>query len=111
MNELPPISDKFSTLIASREFELSSKTGIDNVIVEIGLPVNDVKTIDGYDWRCPVRIIIGTKIITDQACGGDSIQALDIAMGQLIELRLESIIREKNAKLLLHGKEYNFKHK
>ena len=107
MIEFPPISDKFSTLIASREFELFHRAGIDKVIVEIGLPVNDVKTVDGYDWRCPIRIIIGTKIINDQACGCDSFQALSIAMDQLIKLRLESIAQEKNAKILLYGEEYN----
>ena len=109
MREFPPISVKFSTLIASREFELSHSAGIEKVTVEIGVPVKDVETIDGYDWRCPLRIIIGTKIINDRACGCDSFQALGIVMDQLIKIRVESIAEEKNTKILLYGEDYIFK--
>lgn len=111
MSELPPISNEFSTIIASREFELSHRMGIDKVTVEIGSPINDVQTVVGYDWRCPVRITVGTTMIIDQSCGCDSFQALNIAMDQLVKIKLESIAQEKNATLLLYGKKYSFEHK
>lgn len=108
MNELAPISNIFSTLIASREFELFNCTSTEKVTVEIGTPVNDVETVSGYDWRCPIKIIIGSEIINDRACGVDSFQALSIAMNQLIKLRLETIAQEKEAIIRLYGEEYDF---
>lgn len=109
MKTFPPISDEFSTLIASREFILSYGTKKDKIIVEVGIPVHDVETIDSYDWRCPVRITtVGGNIIHDHACGCDSFQALDIAINQLIKLKLEGIAQEKYATILLYGEEYNF---
>lgn len=108
MNEFPPIANNFSTLIASREFELSHNAGIQKVIFEIGLPVNDVETVAGFDWRCPVRMIVGNTIIIEQVCGSDSVQALSIAIGQFIKLRLKSLAQEKEAKILFYGEEYNF---
>lgn len=106
MKDLSPIPNRFTSLIASSEFELSYNGGREKLTVEIGLPVNDVETVSGYDWRCPVRILFEDSIINEQACGCDSFQALNIAMGELVKSKLESIVKEKGAVLLLHGEEH-----
>ena len=108
MKTLPPIPGGFTTRIASREFELVHRGGIERVTVEVGMPVNDVETMDGFDWRCPVRIIAGGEIIEDRACGCDAFQALGLAMNPLVRMRLERIARDKGAEIRLFGEAYNF---
>ncbi|WP_372585847.1 DUF6968 family protein [Burkholderia cepacia] len=79
MNELRPISHNFSTLVASRNFEFF-KDGVSSVIlVEVGVPVQDVETIIDLDWRCPVRITDGKLIKVYCAIGVDSYQSLALA--------------------------------
>lgn len=122
MNTLAPIPTEFSTLIAAREYELqhkigAGKTAIDKIRVEVGAPVNDVVTVEGNDWRCPIRIIMANKTIIDQACGCDSYQALQLAMNELLVAHLQTITRTTprtipqaipngaDKKLLLFGEE------
>ncbi|MXN73160.1 hypothetical protein GR157_00220 [Burkholderia sp. 4701] len=79
MEEFRPASHNFSELVASRNFEFF-KDGISSgILVEIGVPVQDVETINDLDWRCPVRITDGKLTKVYCAIGVDSYQSLALA--------------------------------
>ncbi|WP_157662122.1 DUF6968 family protein [Burkholderia ubonensis] len=76
MKELAPVSHNFSERIASRHFQFF-KDGISSgILVEIGVPVQDVETNIGLNWRCPVRITDGKLTKVYCAIGVDSYQSL-----------------------------------
>jgi hypothetical protein len=108
MKKLPPIPNTFTELVASREYEICNDNVVEKITVEIGVPINDVVTISGKDWRCPIRIIRENKESNYYACGVDSYQALNIVMNQLVKLKLESIAIESGSKIMLYGEEYDF---
>jgi hypothetical protein len=90
MSSLPPIPMTFTPVVASREFDLV-QTGVrQKLVIEIGMPIQDVETINGYDWRCPVRIRHGDTLRERRACGVDSFQALQLAM-RLMQDEVEQI--------------------
>lgn len=108
MKELPPIPETYSATIATRYLELKHQGGIEKVTVEIGLPLNDVETVTGFDWRCPIKITIGEtptdkiyQVISAYACGVDSFQALELATNTLVEAKLTDIAKEYQATLSL----------
>lgn len=76
MAELPPIPTTFTSVVASREF-IVVRNGISSTILfEIGSPIQDVETVTGKDWRCPVRISDGKTVDLRNVCGVDSYQAM-----------------------------------
>ena len=101
MGDLPPIPEEFTSVIATRQYEITHDGVMDKIIVEIGLPVNDVECVDSTDWRCPIRITDGDKIVVCSAFGFDSYQALSLALNQLLRVRVELIARNKGAKVTL----------
>lgn len=79
-----PISTSYTTTIASRLFEVVIDGTRQQMRLEIGQPIQDVETVDGTDWRCPVRILINeSQAFIQHACGVDSYQALALAINQL----------------------------
>lgn len=108
MSELESISTGFTELVATRKFELVSKGISKTVVVEIGRPVNDVETIEGFDWRCPIRFLIEGKIINEYACGIDSFQALSLAGHSAVKTVVEKLARDTNSEIYLHGGKYVF---
>ncbi|MBD6620825.1 hypothetical protein FNW02_35010 [Komarekiella sp. 'clone 1'] len=96
MSKLAPIPTDFTSIVASREFEIIQSGVLNKLIVQVGMPIQDVETVDGYDWRCPVRIIDGDTIRERRACGVDSFQALHLAM-QLIQDEVNQIAAEEGS--------------
>ena len=81
---MKPIPATFTSMIATREFDLVQEEVHSKLTVEIGLPIQDVETVAGMDWRCPVRFVSGTSVRIRSACFFDSVQALQLAF-RLIE--------------------------
>ena len=67
-------------MIAVREFDLVEEKMHSKLRVEIGLPIQDVETVAGMDWRCPVRFVSGTSVRIRSACGIDAVQALQLGL-------------------------------
>jgi len=109
MNDLPKIPNTFTETIASREFDLKNSAKTKKLIVEIGLPINDVETVADNAWRCPIRLTYDNSIINKYACGHDSYQALSTCMNQLVKREVEGLAKAENALINLFGAEYNFK--
>ena len=81
---MDPIPQHYTETIAKRTFEAATKGSKRPIVVEIGTPINDVPTVDGLDWRCPVKVSSRPDINVQSACGIDSIQALELACKHLI---------------------------
>lgn len=112
MQQLPPIPETYSATIATRDYELKHKDGSEKVTVEIGRPLNDVETVTGFAWRCPIRITIGEtptdknhQLVSAYACGVDSLQALQLATNILVDAKLKDIAKDYQATLSLWGED------
>jgi hypothetical protein len=109
MKDLPDIQTTFTEVVATREYDLSRNGICKKLVVEIGEPINDVETVCGYDWRCPLRLTFENTIIIKNACGSDSYQALYLCLSQLVQLEVERFANSINSIIELFGEEYNFK--
>jgi len=58
------------------------------VRVEFGEPVQDVAVANGMDWRCPMRLTVGSQVTVRSIIGIDSLQALQLAIN-LARVELE----------------------
>jgi hypothetical protein len=105
MNTLAPIPIDFTSVVASREFVIVRSGVASTLVVELGMPVHDVETVDGYDWRCPIRIIDGATTRERVVCGVDSFQALQLGM-RSIQNELEQIATAEGCHLELFGTRY-----
>lgn len=84
-----PISNTYTSTIASRAFEAVIDGTRQQIRLEIGHPVQDVETVAGNDWRCPVRVLVNdNQVFIKNACGVDSYQALALATNQLSGIAL-----------------------
>lgn len=102
MTQLAPIPNDFTSVVATRELDLVQDGSSSKLIVEIGLPVQDVETVSGMDWRCPVRFVNGASIRVRRACGIDSFQAVRLAF-RLIQSEIEQLEKDQNAQVLFLG--------
>ncbi|MBT2771112.1 hypothetical protein J7J47_02555 [Halomonas sp. ISL-60] len=81
---MDPISTSYTETIASRVFDAVFDGSRQQIRLEIGQPIQDVETVGGTDWRCPVRLLINeSQVYIQNACGVDSYQALALAINQL----------------------------
>ena len=94
-----PISKRFTTLIAERALLLSAAGQRQQVRVEIGQPVQDVETLGGLDWRCPVKIDVGGRTRRMNGLGVDSLQALGDAF-KALEIGVAALERRTGGRLL-----------
>lgn len=60
---LPPIPRHFTKTIAARSFICKHPTGNFSILVEFGEPTRDVAVIDGFDWRCPIRLVMSRRVV------------------------------------------------
>ncbi len=90
MTHLASIPNDFTSVVAVREFDLVQDGATSKLSIEIGLPIQDVETVSGMDWRCPVRFVNGTAVWVRRACGIDSFQALSLAF-RLIQSEIEQL--------------------
>lgn len=105
MNDLAPIPTSFTSVAARREFTIIRSGVASQLVVEIGVPIQDVETVSGYDWRCPVRIVDGDTLHERRACGVDSFQALRLAI-QLVQDHVDHIAAEEDCQIDLFGTLY-----
>lgn len=105
MRDLAPIPTNFTSLAARREFTILRSGVASRLVVEIGVPIQDVETITGYDWRCPVHILDGDTLRERRACGVDSFQALRLAM-QLAQDEVDHMLAEDDCHVELFGAPY-----
>ena len=80
MSELPPVPTYFTRTIAARDLTVLRQDQATPLRLEIGEPVQDVETVGGMDWRCPVRWTEGDATKVHSLYGVDSMQALQQAM-------------------------------
>lgn len=102
---MKPIPSTFTSTIATREFDLVQEEVHSKLTVEIGLPIQDVETVAGMDWRCPVRFVSGTFVRIRSACGIDSVQALQLAF-RLIENDFEELSKLQNTQVQFLGETF-----
>ena|GEM_PF-1950897 len=95
----PSIPSGFSRAICTRDFLLRSDPISKPLRVEIGEPLQDVVTVDGMDWRCPVRIIVAGNETIYSCFGVDSLQSVLVAIG-CIRSQLENIAEQHPGDLL-----------
>lgn len=79
--ELPGIPQHYTKTIARRSFSGRCPAGPFDVELEFGEPAHDVPVVDGWDWRCPMRLTVGLEVTERSIMGVDSLQALTLAMG------------------------------
>ena len=102
MNELTSIPTTFTLAAAVRNFELVRSGTLHLFRIEIGQPIQDVETVSGPDWRCPVRFIEDETIKLHNICGIDSFQALHLAFN-FVQRELESIVKDNDVELRFSG--------
>ncbi|WP_417903577.1 DUF6968 family protein [Caldimonas brevitalea] len=100
MTQLAPIPSDFTSAVATREFELVRDAVASKLLVEIGTPVQDVESLGGTDWRCPVRFSGGETTRVQSACGVDSFQALHLAF-RLVQVELDRLTKDEQATQVL----------
>ena len=98
MSTLPPIPTTFDHPIAARAMTVIRHGQPSPLHIEIGRPVQDVETIGGTDWRCPVRWRDGNSVRVHNACGIDSFQALQQAL-ESIRIELVALAGEEGVGL------------
>lgn len=96
------ISKEYTDTIAVRLYEITSHDSVRSIEVSVGSAVKDVQTVSGFDWRCPVRITDGDFVDIQNACGVDSVQALELAITQLMTIQAKKAVK-KGESLLLFG--------
>ena len=93
MKTYPPISSEFTETILERELTLVLGTDQRTLVLRFGKPIQDVETVDSFDWRCPVQLIGGGKKAFHPGVGVDSLQALINAI-KIAQIELESLEHE-----------------
>ena len=94
MKDFAPLSRDFTVLMACRNYMvLLEGRPVMPLSVEIGACVQDVETVNGTDWRCPVRFTLGHEVTVHLGVGIDSFQALRIAMDR-VRWQLERLAQE-----------------
>ena len=99
MVKLRTLPRSFTRVIAERALTLADGNMRRRVTIQIGEPVQDVATVRGSDWRCPVRI---TGLATGRippGIGIDSMQAVVHALF-LVQVILEEAEEGAATKLL-----------
>lgn len=102
-NKLPFTPKGFSKTIVKRVYQVGSGGKQQDIVLEVGRPVQDVITVDETDWRCPIKLTFGKRVIENQAIGVDSFQALQLAIDQLVEIELKAISRETGEDITFFG--------
>lgn len=105
----PPISQAYSRTVAERAFVLRAPDAEMPVRVEFGEPQQDVEVVNGFDWRCPVRITIGSEATVRSIVGVDSLQALQLAV-DFARSELVLLLEQPGATLLYLGEPLNASH-
>ena len=106
MKALPPIPEGFTSVVASREFVVVRGAVSTRMLVEIGAPVQDVETVDGFDWRCPVRYSEDSRVRERQVCGVDAYQALELAL-KLVGIEVSALAKAEGTVVLLFGERFD----
>ena len=100
MPKLPPVPKTFTSVIAERRLSVPSSRGNRTLRIQIGEPIQDVPTVAGLDWRCPIRFTgHSARRRVLQAFGADSLQSLVHAL-KLIQAELASIEQSQGTRLL-----------
>jgi len=79
MPPLPPIPSTFSHAVATRVLTVVRDGQATELRIDIGQPLQDVPTVTGLDWRCPVRWDEGGRMHVRSVCGIDGFQSLQLA--------------------------------
>ena len=98
MQKRPRISKEFTYKIAEREYELLLNTERRSIVLRIGSPVQDVETVGGMDWRCPVQLIGTDNKALPPGVGVDSLQAHLHAI-KVARIELEALERETGGQI------------
>lgn len=106
MNTLPPVPNTFTHVVASRMFESSNPTNPRYLLLEIGLPIQDVVTASGNDWRCPIRVTETELESVVSVCGVDSFQALHQAF-RWVTAEVQKREHDTGLQLLFLGMPYD----
>jgi hypothetical protein len=106
MNKLLAIPQTFTERIAVRDFEVVRAGIISALRVELGHPVQDIETVTGFDWRCPVRFLDSDGQKVRSICGIDSLQALKLAC-HFIQIELEKKVGIDKVELRYLGDSYD----
>jgi hypothetical protein len=93
LKTFPPISREFTGTVLERELTLILDTDQCTLVLRFGKPIQDVETVDSFDWRCPVQLIGGGKEALHPGVGVDSLQALINAI-KIAHIELESLEHE-----------------
>ena len=88
--EIPPVPRHYTKTVAARSFFARGTCEEFGVLVEFGEPIQDVPVVHGTDWRCPLRLTVGTDVTVRSITGIDSFQALRLAI-DLARVELELI--------------------
>ena len=77
---MQPISRQFTRPLVERQLEFETPAHRIPVTLRIGLPVQDVETASGLDWRCPVEFTGLDMAPLMPGVGIDALQALTHAL-------------------------------
>ena len=77
--EFPPLSREMTPVLMERQLLLVSNNERRPITVRIGIPVQDVETVGGLNWRCPVEFV-GLSTRPFPAVGVDAVQAVAHAL-------------------------------
>lgn len=100
MKKLPTVPKNLTEVIAERLFFVESPGVRRRFRIQIGAPIQDVPTVSGFDWRCPIRFTgHPARRRSAQGFGVDSLQSLVHAL-KIIETELASIARTAETRLL-----------
>ena len=99
MEAFHTISREFTETILERELTLVLDTHQSALVLRFGKPIQDVETVDGFDWRCPIQIIGSGKETLHPGVGVDSLQALINAI-KIAQIGLESLEHETGGEAL-----------
>jgi hypothetical protein len=92
LKTFPPISREFTETVLERELTLVLDTDQRTLVLRCK-PIQDVETVDSFDWRCPVQVIGGGKEALHPGVGVDSLQTLINAI-KIAQIELESLEHE-----------------
>ncbi|WP_423836833.1 DUF6968 family protein [Stutzerimonas stutzeri] len=106
MKSLPPVPNAFTSVVASRYFELNNPNNSKGLLLEVGAPLQDVVTVSGNDWRCPIRITEAGLEQVVSVCGVDSFQALHQAF-RWVTAEVQRRERDTGLQLLFLGMPYD----
>jgi hypothetical protein len=93
LKTFPRISKEFTDIILERELTLVLDNDQRTLVLRFGKPIQDVETVDSFDWRCPVQLIGSGKKALHPGVGVDSLQALINAI-KIAQIELESLEHE-----------------